>query len=470
MKIIKNYLYNVFYQVFVLLVPLITMPYIARVLGPTGVGINSFTNSNTQYFILIGSIGVSLYGNRQIAYYRDDKAKTSQIFWEVFLMRMITILVALAAFFIFLGIEKSYHQAYLMQAILIVAAAFDISWFFMGFENFKVTVLRNIIVKLISLACIFIFVRSKGDLTLYIAVLSISQLIGNITLFPYLKQYINLPNWRELKIWRHFKPSLVLFVPQIATQVYLILNKTMVGKMVSVEAAGFYDNSDKIVKMVLAIVTATGTVMLPRVANTFAKGDHEQVKKYLYQSFDFVSAVSIPMMFGIAAIAPKFATMFFGQAFDAVGPLMMVESLVILFIAWSNVLGIQYLLPTGHNKEFTMSVTIGAVVNIILNVPLIMWLGTEGAMISTVISEFSVTLYQFYIVRRELDLLQMMQDTWKYLLSGLIMFITVLTMNIRLPFSMVQLVIQALIGVIIYCGILYFMNPRILKYLIKNKK
>ncbi|QPG03720.1 flippase [Latilactobacillus sakei] len=470
MKIIKNYLYNVFYQVFVLLVPLITMPYIARVLGPTGVGINSFTNSNTQYFILIGSIGVSLYGNRQIAYYRDDKAKTSQIFWEVFLMRMITILVALAAFFIFLGIEKSYHQAYLMQAILIVAAAFDISWFFMGFENFKVTVLRNIIVKLISLACIFIFVRGKGDLTLYIAVLSISQLIGNITLFPYLKRYINLPNWRELKIWRHFKPSLVLFVPQIATQVYLILNKTMVGKMVSVEAAGFYDNSDKIVKMVLAIVTATGTVMLPRVANTFAKGDHEQVKKYLYQSFDFVSAVSIPMMFGIAAIAPKFATMFFGQAFDAVGPLMMVESLVILFIAWSNVLGIQYLLPTGHNKEFTMSVTVGAVVNIILNVPLIMWLGTEGAMISTVISEFSVTLYQFYIVRKELDLLQMMQDTWKYLLSGLMMFITVLTMNLRLPFSMLQLVIQVVIGMVVYIFILWLTKPNILKYIKTFKK
>lgn len=470
MKIIKNYLYNVFYQVFVLLVPLITMPYIARVLGPTGVGINSFTNSNTQYFILIGSIGVSLYGNRQIAYYRDNKAKTSQIFWEVFLMRMITILVALAAFFLFLGIEKAYHQAYLMQAILIVAAAFDISWFFMGFENFKVTVLRNIIVKLISLACIFTFVRGKGDLTLYIAVLSISQLIGNITLFPYLKRYINLPNWRELKIWRHFKPSLVLFVPQIATQVYLILNKTMVGKMVSVEAAGFYDNSDKIVKMVLAIVTATGTVMLPRVANTFAKGDHEQVKKYLYQSFNFVSAISIPMMFGMAAIAPKFATMFFGQAFDAVGPLMMIESLVILFIAWSNVLGIQYLLPTGHNKEFTMSVTVGALVNIILNIPLILWLGTKGAMISTVISEFSVTLYQFYIVRKELDLLQMMQDTWKYLLSGSMMFITVLTMNLRLPFSMLQLVIQVVIGILVYVVILWLTKPTILNYLRTFKK
>lgn len=468
MKIIKNYLYNVFYQVFVLLVPLITMPYIARVLGPTGVGINSFTNSNTQYFILIGSIGVSLYGNRQIAYYRDDKAKTSQIFWEVFLMRMITIFVALAAFFIFLGFEKSYHEAYLMQAILIVAAAFDISWFFMGFENFKVTVLRNIIVKLISLACIFIFVRGKGDLTLYIAVLSISQLIGNVTLFPYLKRYISLPNWRELKIWRHFKPSLVLFVPQIATQVYLILNKTMVGKMVSVEAAGFYDNSDKIVKMVLAIVTATGTVMLPRVANTFAKGDHEQVKKYLYQSFDFVSAVSIPMMFGIAAIAPKFATMFFGQAFDAVGPLMMIESLVVLFIAWSNVLGVQYLLPTGHNKEFTISVTIGAIVNIVLNVPMILWLGTRGAMIATVLSEISVTIYQLYVIRKGLNLMIMLHDTWKYLLSGLTMFVVVLTMNIKLPFSMLQLVIQSIIGIVVYSLVLWVTKPNILYYLKKR--
>ncbi|KRL59281.1 flippase [Latilactobacillus fuchuensis] len=469
MKIIKNYLYNVFYQVFVLLVPLVTMPYIARVLGPTGVGINSFTNSNTQYFILLGSIGVSLYGNRQIAYYRDNRAKASQIFWEVFLMRMITIVIALGAFFVFLGFVQDYHQAYVMQAILIVAAAFDISWFFMGFENFKVTVLRNIIIKLISLACIFIFVKGKGDLTLYIAILSISQLIGNLTLFPYLKHYINLPNWRELKIWQHFKPSMVLFVPQIATQVYLILNKTMVGKMVSVEAAGFYDNSDKIVKMVLAIVTATGTVMLPRVANTFAKGDHEQVKKYLYQSFDFVSVISVPLMFGIAAIAPKFATMFFGKAFAPVGPLMMLESVVILLIAWSNVLGVQYLLPTGHNREFTISVTIGAIVNIILNIPLILWIGTQGAMIATVLSEVSVTAYQFYVVRHDLDLGQMAQELWKYLLAGFMMFAVVLYMNLTMPFSMVKLVIQVLIGIVIYGGVLLLTRPKILNYIKRGK-
>lgn len=470
MKIIKNYLYNVFYQVFVLLVPLITMPYIARVLGPTGVGINSFTNSNTQYFILIGSIGVSLYGNRQIAYNRDNRRKASQIFWEVFLMRIITISISLICFLVFLNFETNYHQAYLMQAILIVASAFDISWFFMGFENFRVTVLRNMIIKLVSLACIFIFIRHENDLSLYIAVLAISQLIGNMTLFPYLRHYIDLPDWRKLKIWRHFKPSLVLFVPQIATQVYLILNKTMVGRMVSVEAAGFYDNSDKIVKMVLAIVTATGTVMLPRVANTFAKGNHEQVKKYLYQSFDFVSAISIPMMFGIAAIAPKFATMFFGKEFGSVGLLMMIESLVILFIAWSNVLGVQYLLPTGHNKEFTISVSIGAVINIILNVPLIILLGTVGAMIATVISELSVTVYQFYIVRKYLDLGEMLSEIWKYLLSGICMFGVVLVMNLRNSLDMWQLVIQVVTGMATYCFILWITKAQILEYIKMMRK
>ncbi|MFV1022970.1 flippase [Latilactobacillus sakei] len=468
MKIIKNYLYNVFYQVFVLLVPLITMPYIARVLGPTGVGITSFTNSNAQYFILAGSIGVSLYGNRQIAYYRDNKSKASQIFWEVFLMRMITILASLIAFFVFLGFEKEYHQAYLMQSILIIAAAFDISWFFMGFENFKVTVLRNMIIKLISLACIFIFVRGKGDLTLYIAVLSISQLIGNITLFPHLRRYINLPDWQNLRIWRHFKPSLVLFVPQIATQVYLILNKTMVGKMVSVEAAGFYDNSDKVVKMVLAIVTATGTVMLPRVANTFAKGDHEQVKKYLYQSFDFVSAVSIPMMFGIAAIAPQFSIMFFGKAFSSVGELMMVESIVIITIAWSNVLGVQYLLPTNHNKEYTISVTIGAFVNIVLNIPMILWMGTTGAMVATVISEISVTGYQLYVVRNTLNINKLFNETWKYMIAGLAMFFAIYAINMFCKMTMFMLFCEVIIGIVIYGVVLLFTRANILGYLYKR--
>lgn len=468
MKLIKNYLYNVFYQVFILLVPFITLPYISRVLKPTGVGIQSFTNSNTQYFILLGSIGVALYGNRQIAYHRDNKKEASQVFWEIFFMRAITIMVALGAFFVFLQFVGGYHSAYLMQSILIVAAAFDISWFFMGIENFKVTVLRNMIIKIVSLICIFTFVKSKNDLTLYIAILSISQLLGNLTLFPYLRHYVYVPNWKKLNIWRHLRPSLVLFVPQIATQLYLVLNKTMVGQMVSVEAAGFYDSSDKIVKMLLAVVTATGTVMLPHVANTFAKGQTDQVKKYLYMSFDFVSGISVPLMFGIAVVAPKFTRLFFSKGFEPVAPLMMIEAVVILVIAWSNVLGVQYLLPTGHNKEYTLSVTIGAVTNLILNVPLILWLGANGAMISTVASEIVVTAYQLYVTRKELAFRELFKDFWRYLIPGIVMAVVVWYAGQMMSTRIITVVVQVILGGLIYCLLAYLLNRVKINSLVKR--
>lgn len=168
MKVIKNYLYNASYQVFVLLVPLITTPYLARVLGPKGVGINSFTNSVIQYFILFGSIGVNLYGNRQIAFVRDNKDLLTKTFYEIFFMRLTTILLSCLSFEIFLLFVNKYQIFYLAQSVSIIAAAFDISWFFMGVENFAVTVLRNFIVKIITLTSIFLFVKSYNDLSMYI--------------------------------------------------------------------------------------------------------------------------------------------------------------------------------------------------------------------------------------------------------------------------------------------------------------
>jgi len=166
MKIVKNFLYNASYQVFVLLIPLITTPYLARVLGPTGVGINSYTNSIIQYFILFGSIGVNLYGNRQVAFVREDKKLLSATFFEIFLMRLMTIIIAYIMFVCFLLFLKQYQTYYLMQSISIIAAAFDISWFFMGMEDFAVTVLRNLLIKIVTLVSIFSFVKSKDDLAI----------------------------------------------------------------------------------------------------------------------------------------------------------------------------------------------------------------------------------------------------------------------------------------------------------------
>lgn len=452
MKLIKNYLYNVGYQIFVLLVPLITTPYISRKLGSNGVGINAYTNSIIQYFVLFGSIGISLYGNRTVAYERNDKTKMSQSFWEISILRFITILAAYAAFMVFFSFTKTYHEYYLYQSVQIIAAAFDISWLYMGLEDFKRTVLRNFLVKTVSVIAIFTFVKSSNDVGIYILILTLSTLLGNISLWGYVKHTVSKPDWRNLHLFKHVLPSVSLFVPQIATQIYLILNKTMLGSLKGVTSSGYYENSDKIVKIILAVVTATGTVMLPRMANTFASKNFKQLHRYLYLSFDFVSFISIPMAFGISAIAPKFATWFMGKDFAITGSLIAVEAIVIVLVAWSNVIGTQYLIPTNQTRQYTASVTAGAVVNLLLNIWMIVQYGVMGAIIATVASEFAVTAIQVYFIRHQISVIKLFQGVWKYLLSGTVMFLVVRHLNDLQKGSLSRFVFQVFAGAVIYIG------------------
>lgn len=469
MSVIKNYLYNAFYQIFNLLVPLVTTPYLARVLGPSGVGINAYTSSIIQYFIIIGCIGTNIYGNRKIAFVRNDKYKLSQTFYEIFILRFIILMLSYFAFFIYLNFTDEFHIYYLAQSLAIIGTMFDISWFFMGIEKFSITVFRNIIVRIITLLCIFIFVKNYNDLLSYILIISLSTFFGNITMFTSLKKYINLPNFRDMHIFFHLWPSFLLFIPEVATQIYLVLNKTMLGIFVSVQASGFYDQSDKIIKMVLAVVTATGTVMLPHVANSFANGEVKKTKEYLYNSFSLVNAFSIPMMFGVIAISSKLVPLFFTKSFMIVSPLMMVESIVIFMIGISNVIGVQYLLPTNQTHKYTKSVILGSVANIILNIPLIFIFNVMGAVIATVISEIIVTIYQLYSIKNEIKYKLLFKDTYKYLLSGFIMFIVVYYLNIVLPITWLMLTIEVLIGFFLYLLLIYIFKANIFEIINKIK-
>lgn len=472
MKVIKNYLYNVGYQILAIVVPLITAAYISRVLRPAGVGANAFTNSIIQYFILFANMGIGYYGNRQIAYIRDNSSKMAKNFWEIQIIKTTMTLLAVIAFAVFMLFYKRQSEYMWAQSVNLFAVAFDISWFYEGIENFKVTVLKNAFVKIVSMIAIFMFIKSSNDVTLYILILAISTLLGNLTLWPNI--YRDLPKIKlnSLKPWPHFLPMVELFVPQIAVQIYVQLNKTMLGGMVNETAAGYYQYSDNLVKLILALVTATGTVMLPHVANAFSHGDIQHVNKMLYKSFDFVSAISYPLMFGLSAISLTLVPRYYGPGYKPVGPAMMIESIVILMIAWSNVLGVQYLLPIHKQKQFTLSVTVGAVINLIMNIPLIHYFGLDGAMWSTVLSETGVTLYQLIAVRGLLDYKALFNISWKYLFSGIIMFIPVFWMNMHLKDSWSMMGFEVLAGVVIYCVMIILLKAPIIdqaKELIKNR-
>lgn len=463
MKVIKNYLYNAGYQILNMLLPLITVPYISRVLGAHDVGINEYTNSWVTFFYLIGQMGITLYGNREVAYHRDDLYERSRTFWGVESLQVLTITASLIAYLVAVFMfSTTFKYYFLMQALWIVSTGVDVSWYFMGLENFKVTVVRNALVKLASVVLIFTFIKNTNDLGKYILILGGSQVVGNLTLWPYLKGNII---WVSIKKWhpfKHFYPSLLLFIPTITTQVYLVLNRLMLGHMASQTALGNFGQSDKIVKFVLAIVTATGTVMLPHVANKYAKGDIQGVRNSLYSSFDFVSAISIPMMFGLMAISAKFAPWFLGGEFMPAGEIMFIESPIIVLIAWSNVTGTQYLMPVNRVKEFTTSVTIGAVSNVIFNLFLIAVWGANGAALATVGSEFLVTASQFVMIRKTIRRRQMFKEVWKYALSGLVMFIVVNRVSQTINMTISNLILEVAIGIVLYAAGLFILKASIL--------
>lgn len=458
-SVAKNYVFNLMYQILTMIIPLITTPYLSRVLGAENIGIYSYTLSITTYFILFGSLGVAMYGQREIAYLQDKPKKRSKTFFEILLMRFITLGISLIVFYLSFCLHGQYKMYYLILILEIIANSLDISWFFQGMEEFKKTVFRNTLVKIISVICIFVFVKESSDLYKYFIIYVFSNFLGNLTLWFYLPKYVEKVSMKNLNIFRHLKPTFFLFLPQIATQIYTVLDKTMIGTIVFNKAeVGYYEQAQKIVKFLMTIATSLGTVMMPRIAYTYAKGDMEKLRYYMNKSFSFILILAFPLTFGIISIASKFVPLFYGPGFEKVTSLLIIISPIIVFIGLSNVVGTQYLLPTKQQSKYTISVIIGAFVNLVMNFILIKNYKSIGASISTVFAELSVTAVQFYLVRNQIKIRDVFKIFYKYFIASLIMCLISFIIGYFINSNIVSILIQFFISVVSYFGLLVLMK------------
>lgn len=466
----KNYLYNLMYQLSAVLLSLITMPYVSRVLEVEGIGINSYTNANTQYFILIGSLGISIYATKKIATVREDIAKLRENFWGIFLLQFIGCILAYIVFLLTMVRNNDLSQFYFYQGFFIIASAVDISWYFLGKEDFKNASIRSLLVKVISVLLIFMFVRTKYDLWKYIFINSSTILIGQLVMWIYVdKTVLRIKELRRVKIIVHILPALTLFLPQVATQVYMVLDKTMTGILTNTVEVGYYDQSQKIIRVLLAVVTSLGMVMLPRIANMHKNGQLDQSINYLRRAFRMICFLSIPISFGIIGVSNKFIPLFFGANYTSVIILTQISALMIIIIGVGNVFGTQYLLAIGKNKEYTYSVCVGAVVNLSLNLILIPKLAALGAVIATLIAETFIASIQCWYSRKILSI-QWIKETYKYWIAGILMLIVVKLLGSGNSRSIVILTKQVLGGVITYFVILFIFRDSFLVETIKNFK
>lgn len=448
----KNFLYNVLYQILLVILPLITAPYISRTLGATAVGVYSYTYSVAYYFLLIAMLGIGNHGNRSIAAVRDDRKKLNKMFSSIYSLQVITFSIAILAYAIYLVLfVKDNRLIVLLQLIYVTSGLFDIGWLFFGLEQFKLTVARNTLIKISTVVLMFVFVHKPSDLWKYTLIMSAGTLFSQAYLWLYVKKYVSFEKCSVKEITSNIKPVLILFIPVLAYSIYKVMDKIMLGNMSSYDQVGFYNNAEKIINIPMGIITALGTVMLPRMSNIVANGDKKRVDDYIRISAKLVTLLSSAIAFGLMGVSSVLAPVFFGDEFIACGEIIRLLSVTVFFIAWANVIRTQYLIPNKRDSIYLTSTMVGAILNLIINWMLIPKYQANGAAFGTIVAEFSVMLVQMVAVKNELPMRKYIMSYSPILINGLIMAVLVDRIGIKLGVSVSTLAIQILAGGFFFC-------------------
>lgn len=449
----KNLMYQIVYQLLIIALPIISIPYISRQIGAEGIGTYAYTYSIVNYFVLFSKLGIETYGSRVIANCREEQEKLDLVFSSLFKLHVVFsffVFLVYVLFGFYFVANNDFDVFIFLQAFYLIGVMFDINWLFFGLEEFKVIVSRNMLIKIGSLILIFVFVNKMTDIWIYIMILSVGNMLGQLITLPFYKRYVSFVkvSWDDMK--GHIKPLIALFVPVVAVSVYKIMDKIMLGNISGLIETGYYENSEKIVNTSLSIVFAFGRVMLPRISNLITKGDIRQIKTYISISMNIAVGLSLAMAFGLAGISPVFTIIFFGEAFKGCIVPLIGLSITLPFVSFASILRNQYLVPMEYDKIYIGSVIFGAIINLGVNLILISKYGALGAVIGTVLAEVGVCVFQTVAVKDELPVREYIKMLLPFLLSGIIMFMVVRVIGTAMGVDIYSLLAQLLVGSITF--------------------
>lgn len=460
-----NFIYRIFYELLIVLAPFVTTPYVSRVLGPEGVGTYSYVSSIMAYFTLFAALGTSSYGEREIAQHRDNKKESSKLFWEIELMTVLTTSICVVIWIVCVIFSKEYRYYFLALTPLLIGTMGDISWYFMGHEQVKYIVIRNCVCKILGILGLFVFVRQKSDLLIYILLNSVISMLGNLSMWTYLPKMLVKIDFRTLHLKRHFKETIIYFVPTIATSIYTVLDKTLIGLITqSSYENGYYEQATKIINIAKGVVfNSVNAVMGARIAYLFAQEKYEEIRTRIHRSMDFILLLGYGTVFGICGIASKFVPVFFGNGWDAVVILLYAMSPLIVIIGVSNCLGSQYYTPGGQRARSAKVIVLGSVVNLLCNLALIPILGGVGATVGSLVAETVISILYVKMSDGYMSGLILVQCSWKRLIAGSLMCAGVVGIGNYLKINaVVGLCVQVISGVIIYMGVLLLLKDSML--------
>lgn len=461
----KNFALSTAYQILVLAVPFITAPYVSRVLGADGIGIYSFTSSIVGYFVLFATLGTMSYGAREIARARDDCRMSSRLFWEIELLVVCTTSVCLILWGIWVLVAPEYNLIYLILSMQLIGVIADISWFYTGLEQFKYIILRNSIVKITGIVLLFVFIREKDDLILYILLMTLTNLLGALSMWVYIPKMVGRIDWRTLNIKPHFKETLIYFVSYASTSVYVILNKVLLGFMGGdIRENGYFEQATKIVSIGQTLTfVALNTVLGARIAYLFAENKIEEIRQRIDKSLQYILLIGLGITTGLIAIAPRFVPWFFGPGFEPVVLLIQLLSPLVLIIGISNCLGSQYYTPAGLRKKSARYIVVGATVNLLLNLMLIPNFGAKGAVAGSLATELVISILYLRNCDRYMTLQQILSNGWRKVIAATVMFFPVWYISQSIIDNTLSIFLSGLIGLSTYGIILLLLRDNFTK-------
>lgn len=471
MKLKSNIILQVMYQIVIFVVPLILSKYVTNIINKDVLGVYTYSYSIANYFVILAMLGIQKYGTRLISQAKasGDSIYLRKSFWSLFYLHTIISIVSLSFYYLVVCFSQNDDALiYIIQGIYVASALFDVTWLFYGLENFKSVVLKNIFIKVCEVISIFLFVKSNDDLWIYTLIMSLSIFAGQFVLIPQAFRLVKPVKVKLIDIKPHFKPMLILSISVIASSIYSVLDKTLLG-ILSSSGKGdvaLYEYSDKIVRIPISVITAVETVMLPRMSYLSGLNDSYKMKKMIYNSIILFSLFSIGAMFGVISIANCFVRLWYGSDYVECSKIIVFLSPIIFFISFGDVIRSQYLIPNKKDTLFTASVIVGAAINLLINLIAIPIIGIYGAIISTLIAECIICFFQFFSAKKELPIFKYFLEPIPFFIMGGIMFAVNYLIEIYLGITYLTLILEIFCGAILYCLLsllyLYFIRRNFL--------
>lgn len=395
----KNIIYNVCLSLTNVIFPLITAPYVSRVLGPDNLGLSNFAITYVSYFVIFATLGINTYGVREIARNKNNIKEQSKIFNELFTICLISTFVTSVVYILTVLSVQNLRNNLLMfvvSGIVLITQPFNVEWFFMGIEKFGFITLRSIVIKSVSFCLLFLVVRSDKDILLYVTLSVFSTILNQLWNFYELRK-----NRIRLRIdlsgfSKHIKALWVFLCASIATSAFNYVDVIMLGFFSEIKQVAFYSSASHIAKVLVALTSSVAIVGLPRISNLYSVGKYGEIKSLINKSISLISFLAFPIVISLILISPTFVPCFYGLDYKgAIIPLQILACIVAL-IGFSYIFSSMALVSMGKEKLAVRNTIIGALFNIISNAIIIPSLGAIGAAISSVIAEFIICILNLY--------------------------------------------------------------------------